>query len=75
MTKASKAFPICLAKSPHGEPDPYHNGDFHCLLVCPCDGLHGADCGAEAHRHCPHGARCERGELRNRAQGVCAYHD
>ena len=38
------------------------------------DGIDGAGCGEDSHRHCPRGARCERGELRNRAQGVCVYH-
>lgn len=71
-----QAFPVCLAKSPHAEADPYTNGDFHCLLVCPCVANHASDvndCGLEAHAHCPYGARCERGELRNRAQGVCVF--
>jgi len=73
VTPLSKAWPICLAKaSRHGEANPYLSGDFHCLLVCPCSG-HGDDCGVLAHAHCPLGAHCERGELRNRAQGVCTY--
>ena len=75
VSARSRAFPVCLAKSPHGEADPYTNGDFHCLLVCPCAAHHAADCGAEAHAHCPHGARCQRGELRNRAQGICTFED
>jgi len=70
----SKAWPICLAKSADGDPDPYMKGDFHCLLVCPCVDDHAAECGLAAHAHCPLGARCERGELRNRAHGVCTYH-
>lgn len=71
----SKAFPVCIAKSPHGEPDPYTNGDFHCLLACPCEGgAHATECSALSHTHCPRGSRCERGELRNRAHGVCTYH-
>ena len=74
VSPKSKAWPVCLAKSPKAEADPYTRGDFHCLLVCPCVGHLGADCGREAHAHCPRGARCERGELRNRAHGVCTYH-
>ena len=73
----SKAWPICLAKSAdEDELNPYRNGDFHCLLVCPCvdDPKEDGKCGPEAHAHCPHGAYCERGELRNRAHGVCTYH-
>ena len=70
-----QAFPVCLAKSPHAETDPYTNGDFHCLLVCPCMEGGGAKCGAESHKHFPSGATCERTELRNRAQGVCTYHN
>ena len=69
----SKAFPICLAKAKHrGEPDPYVEGDFHCLLVCPCMGRTD-ECSEASHWHCPRGARCERGETRNRAHGVCTY--
>ena len=67
----SQAWPICLAKA--NVTDPYMAGLFHCLLVCPCYG-EGADCGARSHAHCPQGATCQRGELRQRAQGVCAYH-
>merc|ERR1712232_93433 len=71
----SKAWPICIAKG--NTTDPYDAGDFHCLLVCPCDGATavGVDCGAAAHAHCPGGARCERGDLRHRAHGVCTYQD
>jgi poly(3-hydroxybutyrate) depolymerase len=68
----SKAWPICLAKDSAFEPSPYENGHFHCLLVCPC-AAEGVECGAESDAHCPQGARCERGELRNRAHGVCTY--
>jgi hypothetical protein len=63
--------PVCVG---HGNTtDPYNEGEFHCLLVCPCIG-HGNECGHFSHAHCPHGARCERGDLRNRAHGVCTYH-
>jgi len=67
------SWPICMAKS--NLTDPYSNGDFHCLLVCPCElGAKGAgECGHESHKHCPVGAKCERGELRKRDQGVCTY--
>jgi len=69
----SKAWPICLAKG--NFTDGYDRGDFHCLLVCPCQsGISlGGECGAESHTHCPIGARCVRGELRKRDQGVCTY--
>lgn len=67
----SKAWPICLAKDLHQEEDPYTNGQFHCLLACPCSSA--PDCGAASHDHCPSGARCERGELRNGGMGVCTY--
>ena len=70
----SRAWPICLAKSLRPDVEnPYRRGDFHCLLVCPCLGR-GNACSEESHRHCPWGARCERGELRNRAHGVCTYY-
>jgi len=65
------AFPVCLAKG--NLPDPYDAGSFHCLLVCPCLG-DGSDCGKAAHASCPGRSRCERGELRHRAKGVCTYH-
>ena len=72
----SKAWPICLAKgTQRHETSPYATGDFHCLLVCPCIDGDADGCGAASHVHCPTGARCERGELRNRAQGVCTYHN
>ena len=71
----SRAFPTCLAKSPHGEVDPYTNGDFHCLLVCPCETSNeSGECSELSHMHCPRGATCERGEMLNRAHGVCTYH-
>ena len=75
VLRHSRAWPICLAKGViKGERNPYANGHFHCLLVCPCEGgSGGAACAAASHTHCPHGARCERGELRNRGQGVCTY--
>jgi hypothetical protein len=69
----SSAWPICLAKG--NTSDPYDRGDFHCLLVCPCELGMTADgqCGSEAHAHCPAGSRCERGDLRKRDQGICTY--
>lgn len=69
---AVRSWPICIAKG--NTTDPYSDADFHCLLVCPCSGGDGG-CGAEADRHCPGSSRCERGELLNRAHGVCTYHD
>ena len=76
VVKQSKAWPVCLAKSPDASPDPYGNGHFHCLLVCPCEEGGSDGCGARSHEHCPRGARCQRGELRNVAHGVCTYpHD
>lgn len=66
----SRSWPICLGKA--NETDAYNTGHFHCLLVCPC--TRGDGCGAEGDAHCPSGATCVRGELRNRAQGVCTYH-
>ena len=78
VASTSKAWPSCVGKGANDEPDPYDQGLFHCLLVCPCTGLvetaTGTECGADAHAHCPSGARCEMGEFRNRAQGVCTYH-
>jgi len=68
---ARGAWPVCLAKG--NVTDPYSAGSFHCLLVCPCK-KGGNDCGKASHAHCPGASRCERGELRNRAQGVCTYH-
>lgn len=75
VPSASKAWPVCVGHGANDEEDPYTQGLFHCLLVCPCTSVDGTnDCGADAHAHCPSGARCELGELRNRAQGVCTYH-
>eukprot|EP00930_Biecheleria_cincta_P038079 TRINITY_DN26161_c0_g1_i1.p1 TRINITY_DN26161_c0_g1~~TRINITY_DN26161_c0_g1_i1.p1 ORF type:complete len:567 (+),score=63.89 TRINITY_DN26161_c0_g1_i1:67-1767(+) len=74
VSQSSMAWPICLAKGISG--DPYSNGEFHCLLVCPCEaGKIGSsgECGSHSHSHCPSGARCERGDLRKRDQGVCTY--
>lgn len=71
VSSTSKAFPICLAK---GETDdPYTNGEFHCVLVCPCDYDEVGACGEKAHAHCPGTSTCQRGELRHRGQGVCTY--
>ena len=70
ITSRSGAFPVCLAK---GGEQSYRRGQFHCLLSCPCESARDGQCGETSHRHCPVGARCERGELRNRAQGVCNY--
>jgi len=74
----SRAMPVCLAKGSLSAPtqDPYMAGAFHCLLSCPCSTgktKKGA-CSNESHQHCPNGATCERGELRNMARGVCTYH-
>lgn len=69
----SKAFPICLAKG--NTTDPYMNGEFHCVLVCPCNKLSddGSECAPESHVHCPTAATCQLGELRHRGQGVCSF--
>jgi polyhydroxybutyrate depolymerase len=69
VSKGSKAFSVCIAKD--NTTDPYTNGNFHCVLGCPCSGAE--TCGAAADAHCPSGAVCERGELRNGAYGVCTY--
>jgi len=69
----SESWPICLAKG--NFTDGYDRGDFHCFLVCPChvgSSISG-ECGHDSHAHCPSGARCVRGELRKRDQGVCTY--
>lgn len=70
---STKAWPICLAKG--NTTGAYDRGEFHCMLVCPCDAGNGnaGQCSAEAHAYCPQGAMCERGELRKRDQGVCTY--
>jgi hypothetical protein len=67
----SKAFPVCLAKGVTS--DPYANGEFHCVLACPCESVVNDNCGAAADAHCPTGSACQRGELRNMGQGVCTY--
>lgn len=67
----SKAFPLCLAKGHTATP--YENSEFHCVLACPCDSVDGDTCGEDANAHCPSGATCQRGELRNRGQGICTY--
>jgi len=67
----SKAYPLCLPKGLTASP--YENSEFHCVLACPCDKVVDDGCGAEAHAHCPSGATCQRGELRNRGQGICTY--
>merc|ERR1712070_129648 len=62
LSSTSKAWPICLAKG--NTTDAYERGDFHCLLVCPCElgRTHNGECSIESHSHCPTGARCVRGE-------------
>lgn len=67
----SKAFPVCLAKGQTD--DPYTNAEFHCALACPCQSVEDDGCGPAANSHCPVGATCQRGELRNMGQGVCTY--
>eukprot|EP00440_Ansanella_granifera_P039911 gb/GFBE01043287.1/.p1 GENE.gb/GFBE01043287.1/~~gb/GFBE01043287.1/.p1 ORF type:complete len:577 (+),score=93.70 gb/GFBE01043287.1/:1-1731(+) len=67
----SLAWPVCLGKA--NATNAYEQGEFHCLLVCPCPGV-GKDCGAAADAHCPGASRCERGVLLNRAHGLCTYH-
>lgn len=71
VSPSSKAFPICLAKGETA--DPYSNAEFHCVLACPCESADDDSCGAAADAHCPHGATCQRGELRHRGQGVCTF--
>lgn len=75
VSATSKAYPICIAKN--GGASPYDDGDFTCVLACPCDIEVGADgivqCNDDSHAHCPDGARCERGELRHMSKGVCTY--
>ena len=67
----SRAWPICLAKSLRPDVEnPYRRGDFR-LLVCPCLGRQRVLGGRTATAR---GGRCERGELRNRAHGVCTYY-
>jgi len=72
VPQGSKAFPICLAKG--NTTDPYTNGEFHCVLVCPCANLDAeGQCSQESHAHCPSGATCQLGDLRHRGQGICSY--
>lgn len=72
VPSSSKAFPICIGKG--NTTDPYMNGEFHCVLVCPCSTVtEDGECPPESHAHCPAGATCQLGELRHRGQGVCSY--
>jgi len=72
VPEGSKSFPICLARG--NTTNPYANGEFHCVLVCPCEvSAEGSGCTEESHSHCPSGATCQLGELRHRGQGVCSY--
>jgi len=71
----SSAWPICLGIG-NNVTDAYDQGDFHCLLVCPChagDRNNDGQCRDASHSHCPQGARCERDQLRKRDQGVCTF--
>jgi len=72
LGSGSLAWPVCLGKS--NSTDGYANGEFHCMLVCPCPTSSGKDCGAAADVHCPGDSRCERGSLMSRTQGLCTYH-
>merc|ERR1719231_1479399 len=70
--QAARHFPICLAKG--NTTDPYTNGEFHCVLVCPCAKIQAdGQCSDESHGHCPTGSQCQLGELRHRGQGVCTF--
>jgi len=71
----TSAFPVCLAKGDNTT-NPYAEGIFHCVLLCPCEKVKAGevDCGISGHLHCPLGAKCERGELQHRLKGVCTYH-
>lgn len=74
LSDKSQAWPVCLGKS--NATDGYDRGEFHCVLQCPCELVVGDDsklCGPLADAHCPGRSRCERGELRNRACGLCTY--
>jgi polyhydroxybutyrate depolymerase len=71
VNAGSKAFPICIGKG--NSTDPYTNGEFHCVLVCPCNLDAEGQCDDQSHEHCPVDATCQLGELRNRGQGVCSY--
>jgi len=87
LPKGKAPRPVCLAVAPakrSEEQDPYMEGDFHCLLSCPCSSQwssHGGKgkrgpagkCSKESHSHCPQGARCVRGMLRNMGYGLCTY--
>lgn len=64
VRRRSKAWPVCLGKGV--ESTPYQDGDFHCLLSCPYTS-------PLKDTHCPLGAKCQRGDLRHAAHGVCAY--
>jgi len=77
---AGEAQPVCLAKgnaSASTLRNPYLEGDFHCLLECPCEivkeGVLKGRCASKGDTVCPRGATCELGELRHRAKGVCTY--
>jgi hypothetical protein len=71
VSASSKAFPVCFAKG--STEDPYTNAEFHCALACPCESVVDDACGPAADAHCPVGATCQRGELRNMGQGICTY--
>jgi poly(3-hydroxybutyrate) depolymerase len=72
VSPGSKAFPLCVAKG--NTTDPYSNGEFHCVLACPCTNLDkNGECPPESDSHCPQGGTCRLGELRHRGQGVCTY--
>jgi len=73
--RGAGTWPVCLGKG--NRTDGYGRGDFHCFIVCPCpvvDPEAGKHCGAEADKACPGESQCERGELMNRAHGLCSYH-
>mmetsp|Transcript_55802 Transcript_55802/g.180896 ORF Transcript_55802/g.180896 Transcript_55802/m.180896 type:complete len:613 (+) Transcript_55802:229-2067(+) len=72
LLPGSKAFPVCLAKGDSS--DPYMDGQFHCLLACPCSGSR-VQCDADSDAHCPGSSRCRRGELLNLGLGICTYHN
>jgi poly(3-hydroxybutyrate) depolymerase len=72
VVPGSKAFPLCLARGSSN--DPYTNGEFHCVLACPCEQIEDdGSCSPDSHWHCPGSATCQLGELRHRGQGVCVY--
>jgi len=75
VAEDSKAFPICMAA---GETDtPFENGEFACMLACPCDIEVHEDgtvhCNDDSHSHCQTGAYCKRGETREMSYGVCTF--